>query len=166
MSHAILNTLNRQQLADLYNAHAAKPLGLASTKPVAVSRVEALCKSLGLEPFMTDAGPVLRKPEPAPKPQVVKPAPKAPVHGLAARRGPKPTYDDTHVITILAKANPKRAKSDSAARFALYRDGMTVGEYLAAAHKLQPGSNPGRWRCDLSFDTERDYIRIDSKVGL
>lgn len=61
----------------------------------------------------------------------------------------KPRTGCDAVITLLIKHNPKRGKS--ADRFALYRDGMTVGEYVAAGGK----------RDDIPFDTKRNFIKVD-----
>lgn len=51
-------------------------------------------------------------------------------------------------ITLVAETNPKRGKS--AARFAIYRTGMTVAEFLAE----------GGLRADLAWDAEHGYISV------
>ena len=61
----------------------------------------------------------------------------------------------------MAEANPKRGKS--AERFALYRDGMAVGEYLDATSALT-GSKRGKWSADLRWDAERGYIELVSEA--
>lgn len=55
--------------------------------------------------------------------------------------GAKTKYPDNWVITVNAQENPKRA--DAARRFALYKTGMTVGEYIAA----------GGLRTDINWDS-------------
>lgn len=59
---------------------------------------------------------------------------------------------DESIITLLAPANPKRAASASAERFAHYRTGMTVAEYIAAAGD--------KALADLKYDTEKGFISI------
>lgn len=51
------------------------------------------------------------------------------------------------VITVNAKENPKRKGSRCHGEFALYKNGMTVGQYLKAG-----GSRAGiRWDVDHGF---------------
>lgn len=59
--------------------------------------------------------------------------------------------------TGAVKINPKRGKA--ATRFALYKDKMTVGEYIAAC--VEKGDKPGVATADLKFDTERNFIVIE-----
>ena len=77
--------------------------------------------------------------------------------GNAKRRSPGPrtsaSRSDPRVITNI-QPNPKKPGSASHARFALYRDGMTVAEFCAA------GGSPA----DVKWDAERSYITLeDSK---
>lgn len=58
----------------------------------------------------------------------------------------------TAIITVLAKENPKRAGSMAAARFDLYKTGMTVAEYLEA------GGRTG----DLHYDAANDHIEVNA----
>jgi len=58
---------------------------------------------------------------------------------------------DSAKITLLAESNPKREGSAAHGRFALYKSGMTVSEYLAA----------GGTRSDLRWDAARNFVRID-----
>ena len=53
-------------------------------------------------------------------------------------------------IRVLVTSNPKQVNSKSRARFDLYRDGMTVEEYLAAG---------GIWP-DIRWDLERGFIEL------
>ncbi len=60
------------------------------------------------------------------------------------------------VIRLLVKENPKREGSKSFPRYALYRDGMTVAEYLEAVEKLGGSS------ADLRWDVQRKYIALEA----
>jgi hypothetical protein len=89
----------------------------------------------------------------------------AETEGTAKRQPPKrePKYAETAVITLLADKdgkkygpdhNPKKAGSKSAPRFAKYRDGMTVGEYIKATD--------GVGRADLEYDVQHNFISIEA----
>lgn len=53
-------------------------------------------------------------------------------------------------ITLLVTKNPKKAGSKAHARYALYKNGMTVSQFLAA----------GGSRKDLTWDVEHKHIEI------
>lgn len=53
-------------------------------------------------------------------------------------------------ITVLAESNPKRKNSLSFARFELYKDGMTVADYL------EQGGRSG----DINHDVEMGFISL------
>lgn len=57
---------------------------------------------------------------------------------------------DTRLIRLLVEGNPKRKGTSAHDRFALYQDGMTVAQFLAA----------GGTRGDLTWDQERAFIRL------
>jgi hypothetical protein len=59
-------------------------------------------------------------------------------------------YTEAAVISVLVDKNPKRESSDAGQRFALYKNGMTVGAALAA----------GVLRADISWDTRHGFISI------
>ena len=61
-------------------------------------------------------------------------------------------FPETAKIKLMIRGNPKRRKSASFEIFALYRDGMTVKEYLEAGGK----------RRDLNWDTEKNFIEIST----
>ena len=63
------------------------------------------------------------------------------------RRKPLP---DDGLITMLVHANPKRPWGAAYRRFDLYRDGMTVREFL----------DLGGTRGDLWYDQDHDFIRV------
>jgi hypothetical protein len=71
-------------------------------------------------------------------------APKAPALKVAA----KPA--DNMKITILTKSYPCRKGSNRAKMFAMYRDGMTVGEAVAA----------GVQRVHIRWDCENKHIKL------
>ena len=54
------------------------------------------------------------------------------------------------VINVLAESNPKREGTLAHARFALYEDGMTVGEYTAAGGRSS----------DVHYDAAYEYISL------
>jgi hypothetical protein len=54
------------------------------------------------------------------------------------------------VINMLAESNPKREGTLAHARFALYEDGMTVGEYTAAGGRSS----------DVHYDAAYEYISL------
>jgi hypothetical protein len=76
--------------------------------------------------------------------------------------------DDTHpvakakvisngkVINVLVQDNPKRGLSRE--RFALYRNGLSVEQYVARSVKA--GNSARVARADLKWDTERKFIAI------
>ena len=96
-------------------------------------------------------------------------APAAPAFGkvifgrkMAANR----LFADSRVIRLnpeimaadgSVRLNPKRGKA--AARFARYKDGMTVAAYIAAT--VEGGEKPGVATADLKFDTERAFIIVE-----
>ena len=91
--------------------------------------------------------PVAKKAAPAEaKKSPVKKAAPAP----AEKSGPgrKSAFNDTMKITVLVKENPKRAKA--AERFALYKNGMTIADYVAAGGTL----------ADVRWDTKMNFISV------
>lgn len=71
---------------------------------------------------------------------------------VVIRLNPEIADKETGAVRI----NPKRGKA--ATRFALYRDGMTVGEYIHAC--VDKGDKPGVATADLKFDLARNFIVI------
>ena len=66
------------------------------------------------------------------------------------RRGPAGTYADTAKITVVVTENPKKAGTASHTRFAVYKTGMTVAEFLKAGGK----------RADLDWDVSHKFVSI------
>lgn len=162
-----LETISVKTLADLYNLLAETPVKKFADRPTAIKRLNALLEKHAYEVFEVDgeydvrpieapvdihaasnaliAGAVANNPELA---AIVK----APVQkNKGGKRGPAPEFADDMIINVLV-ANPKRANTASWDRFAMYKDGMTVGDFLAA----------GGRRADLSWDSDenRKYISI------
>jgi len=77
------------------------------------------------------------------------PAPKA-----VSRSRLAPTAKIASVV-----ANPKKAGSRSHARFALYRAGATVGEFVAAC--VAAGYPASEANADLSWDRRKGFIKIE-----
>lgn len=77
--------------------------------------------------------------------------PKTQPQPAAPARKPGKKFADGDVITAIA-TNYKRPTSDAFRRYALYREGMTVGEFLAAG---------GKW-ADILWDARESnrYITI------
>lgn len=70
----------------------------------------------------------------------------------AAKRGRASKYKPTDRIKVLAEENPRREGSKGNARFSLYRDGMTVENYLSAG-----GEMPG-----LIFDVNKKWVAVEA----
>jgi hypothetical protein len=70
-----------------------------------------------------------------------------------SRPGRKPEYGDDDLIATVVKENPKKEGTKAHERFALYKKGMTVAEFIAA------GGN----RADLAWDVEHEFITIRRK---
>lgn len=130
---ARLGELTNAQLVELYNQVSDREVSKFSDHTTAVKRTQLALEARGLDFSVADSGTVA----PATGPQ---------------REG------DERKITVLAERNPKAKGSKSEARFALYKTGMTVGEYVLAVKAL------GRTRRlairDINWDAEHEYIRL------
>lgn len=96
-----------------------------------------------LKPPRTESGVVPLKPSRYDTPAKVATAPPTSAH--------KSSFKGQ--IKVLAKRNPKKLGSAAHTRFALYRDGMTIGEALRA----------GITTADLKWDTEHKFIEITDR---
>lgn len=65
------------------------------------------------------------------------------------KRGRKGRFEGEMTITVLADKNPKREGTKAHQRFALYRSGMKVSEFIAAGGGVN----------DLAWDSEHGFIR-------
>lgn len=85
----------------------------------------------------------------------------------AKKRGGKSKYHDSQVVTMLADKegkqygpdhNPKR--NASAARFACYRDGITIGDLRAALVDALGADGADKLSDDLAWDVKRGFISL------
>lgn len=91
--------------------------------------------------------PVAKKAAPAEGKKSAAPTKKnAPAESTGPGR--KSAFNDSMKITVLVKENPKRAKA--AERFALYKNGLTIGEYIAAGGTL----------ADIRWDVKQSFISV------
>jgi hypothetical protein len=80
---------------------------------------------------------------------------RVPTAQRAVSRGPRRTVsvrrsDPRHIVYV-SPTNPKKAGSASYDRFALYREGMTVDEFVQAGGTI----------ADVKWDAERGHIRLE-----
>jgi len=94
---------------------------------------------------------VAKKSEPKAKAQGRSPSnePDNPI-GKKGARGPKGVNIDASKITILAEKNPKREGTKAHARFELYKDGMSVREYLEAGGRTSA----------VKYDLAHEFIKL------
>jgi hypothetical protein len=66
-----------------------------------------------------------------------KPAPAAKKKAPAKKAAPpaRAKFSDTAKIKLLAKENPRRKGTEAYERFAKFKDGMTVGEFVKACER-------------------------------
>jgi hypothetical protein len=81
---------------------------------------------------------------------------KKPAKAPAATKSALQAANKGQAIRLLVKENPKRG--ESASRFAYYRDGITVDDYVARCVKA--GKPSSLARADLRWDTARKFIAI------
>jgi hypothetical protein len=74
----------------------------------------------------------------------------------SVKKTPAKIFQDGQVIRVLVNENPKRG--DSRTRFARYKTGMKVADYVARCVKA--GNPASLARADLRWDTERKLIAI------
>jgi hypothetical protein len=83
-------------------------------------------------------------------------APKLDADGNPIPKAPTVKVDDTHIICLPKnedgsfKANPKRAGTNAFSMFELYKDGMTVAQYVEA----------GGGRDWVRWDVSKGYITL------
>lgn len=127
-------------LLAVYNGLSGKPpVGRFADRAAGVKRLMCLLETAaqdGPEPQQTEEKKTVAKSE----------------SNGDATRGRATKYKPTDTIKVLVDANPRREGSKANARFALYRDGMTVEEFLAAG-----GPMPG-----LIFDVNHNWIAVEA----
>ena len=84
-----------------------------------------------------------------------KAEPRAKVNTLPSRA--KGDFANDMTITVLAKKNPHQSGTEGHERFALYEQGMTVGDVLAAMKKAGHRNRRGAVRKDW----QRGHIGIE-----
>lgn len=115
---------NRPQLADIYHALSGKPVKRFKSQQEAIEKI---------------LGAVKRS--------------KGGTATTQARPGRKPEYADDDLIESIVAENPKKEGTKAHERFALYKKGMSVAEFITA----------GGHRSDLSWDVEHKFITIRRK---
>jgi hypothetical protein len=131
-----LDRLTNAQLAEVYNLVSERKISKFSDHSTAVKRTELALEAAGMD-FATHEGRVT----------------VAPVEKKDEIRG------DQRRITVLADANPKRAGSASHARFALYKSGMVVEDYVAACAKI--GVKRAVAIRDIGWDLGMKFIQVE-----
>jgi hypothetical protein len=63
---------------------------------------------------------------------------------------------DTQIIRVLVSENPKRGESRT--RFARYRTGMSVADYVA--RNVKAGNSASLARADIRWDLARKFIAV------
>lgn len=77
---------------------------------------------------------------------------------------PSPTYAENLRIEVLVQANPKREGTATHKRWALYRSGMTVGEFLDAARKDEGDRSPRhKYLADVRWDADHGFIAVHTQ---
>lgn len=87
----------------------------------------------------------------AEKPVKAPKAPKPPKEPKPETRGRKSAFDPAAKITLVVDKNPRRPGCPGHASFEVYKNGMTVAEYLAT----EQGET-----CHLRWDAEHNFISI------
>ena len=110
----------------------------------------------------TPAAKTAAAPAPAPAATETKAAPAAaPAKEakvpLAKMRGPRGVAE-TAKITVKYEGNPKRPSSKAHAVFALYKTGMTVGEFCDAVDATE---NKGLATIAMTYDASHGFIEIE-----
>lgn len=147
---ASVNEMTNPELAEIYNELADRPIKKFSDSSAAQRRTAKLVEESGMV-IMTDGDNFWT---------AAKVDPEADTSNIRKRT----IYQDFHLITLVAETNPKRDGSLAHARFALYSTKKTVGEFLDAAHELEP--NKPRWKFiqDLHWDVRHGYITVAIEV--
>lgn len=141
-----LSTLTSSQLVAAYNSLSGREIKKFSDRATGEKRLQMLLDEHDSTIRIESDEVVVYKNDAAP----------------AAPRKPRTDYTDDLRIEVRVSQNPKRAGTKAHARFALYRDGMTVAEYKAActAHDGKHARPGFRYLGDLKWDEERQYVMV------
>lgn len=140
--HQRLDALTNVALMEIYNSVSERQVSKFSDHTTTVKRVEAAIQA-------------------AKKDLIVTGARTGPYTWRLVDQGTEVREGRARIITVLAEGNPKVKGSKSARRFALYRSGMTIQEYVDAVGKLRGEPNPARKAIrDVEYDVAHGYIRV------
>lgn len=146
-----LASLSTAQLVTVYNQLSDRPVKKFTDRTTAEKRVAMLLEQRGLVARLVGDELIVAAPE------AVPPTPRQ-----SSGRQPRTEFADNLRIEVRIGTNPKRAGSRAHARFALYRDGMTVAEYKAACIELEGAKARAgfRYLADLHWDQTHQYITV------
>jgi hypothetical protein len=75
-----------------------------------------------------------------------------------SKRYAKWPYNPEQVITMLVDKNPKNGDTASSRKFALYRNGMMVAEYIEAV--VKSGQKKGKAISGIRWDLAHGFIKV------
>ncbi len=81
------------------------------------------------------AAPAAKKSRKAPAKKAVKKTAKKAAKKTGASKGRRAKFSDDAKITLLVKENPRRKGTVAYDKFAKFRNGMTVGEFIKAGER-------------------------------
>jgi hypothetical protein len=145
VTRAILEELTPLQMAELHNQlPGVRPVTRFSDRSTAQARLRLALERAGMKLARTERVPIADGG-----------ARIVPVDAASNLRGPGACL---RRITVLATECPKRRGSASAVRWALYRSGMTIEEYIVAA--TATGVSRPKARRDVYHDRDQGFISI------
>ena len=130
-----LERLSNSELAQIYNEVSERKITKFSDHTTAVRRTQLVLEKAGLD-FSKHDG------------RITVGEASAPLRG------------DRRVITVLAKENPKRAGTVANTRFALYKNGMVVEDFVALCAK-KIGDDRAKSMRDLNWNMGMGYIKVE-----
>ncbi len=98
-------------------------------------------------------------PEPVKAPKAVKPAKARKPRAEKAEAPAKRARIEEEAVIVTVIANPKREGSRAHARFALYREGQTVKEFMDAC--VAAGFPAAEAKTDISWDRRHGFIKVE-----
>ena len=148
-----LKVFNKKELAAIHKHLTTVPSPKNWNK---ANLIAAIWEFLHKEDTDLECAPEVDPPEDfSSNPTGVKDSKKAkPKANSGGKKGTKSNLDPNARIKLLVEDNPKRAGSASHDRFALYKDGMTIGEFL------EQGGTTG----DVYWDRGRGFIDVEASV--
>lgn len=119
---ADLTNLSTKELVELFNKYSDKPVKKFADRATALKRTAAVLPAKAEPKVKAEKGAAQKE-------------------AMAANRARR--------ITILAEGNPK--KGSAAVRYALYKNGMTVGKYIELGGQLR----------DVTWDIKQGWISAE-----